>query len=57
MVIVFMTNMGSIFISNFAIVIGLCVAHSAFHVLDDLFLDEQEVTRGFCPSICRFSCV
>lgn len=47
MVVVFMTNVGSILISAVMIGAGLCAAHGAFRVPDDLFLDDQEVTGGF----------
>lgn len=47
MIVVFMTNVGSILISAVMIGAGFCAAHGAFRVPDDLFLDDQEVTGGF----------
>lgn len=46
-VMIFMTNVGSILISALMIGAALCFAHGAYRVPDDLFLDEQESTGGF----------
>jgi hypothetical protein len=47
LIVIFMTNVGSILISAFMIGVGLCAAHGAYRVPDDLFLDDQEATGGF----------
>ncbi|XP_024387586.1 PRA1 family protein B4 [Physcomitrium patens] len=46
-IMVFMTNVGSILISALIIGAAICFAHGAYRVPDDLFLDEQEASGGF----------
>lgn len=46
LIMIFMTNVGSILISALMIGAALCFAHGAYRVPDDLFLDEQETTGG-----------
>jgi hypothetical protein len=46
-IMIFMTNVGSILISALMLGAALCFAHGAYRVPDDLFLDEQETTGGF----------
>ena len=47
LIVIFMSNMGSILIYAFMMGVGLCAAHGAYHVPNDLFLDDQEATGGF----------
>jgi hypothetical protein len=42
LIVIFMTNVGSILISSFMIGVGLCAAHGVYRVPDD-----QEAIRGF----------
>lgn len=46
-VVVFLTNVGSLLISALMVGALLVAVHGAFKVPDDLFLDEQESTGGF----------
>lgn len=46
-VIVFMTNVGSVVISALMIGLAMVCAHGAFRVPEDLFLDEEEPAPGF----------
>lgn len=46
-IMIFMTNVGSILITALMIGAALCFAHGAYRVPDDLFLDEQETAGGF----------
>ncbi|KAG0588612.1 hypothetical protein M758_2G210100 [Ceratodon purpureus] len=46
-IMIFMTNVGSILITALMIGAAVCFAHGAYRVPDDLFLDEQETTGGF----------
>jgi hypothetical protein len=46
-IMIFMTNVGSILMTAALIGAALVFAHGAYRVPDDLFLDEQETTGGF----------
>lgn len=46
-VIVFMTNVGSVLVSALMIGLAMVCAHGAFRVPEDLFLDEEEPAPGF----------
>ncbi|GAB4834039.1 PRA1 protein B4 [Ancistrocladus abbreviatus] len=47
-IVVFLTNVGSVLISALLVGLGIVCAHGAFRVPEDLFLDEQEpAATGF----------
>ncbi|EPS63119.1 hypothetical protein M569_11668 [Genlisea aurea] len=45
-VVIFLTNVGSVVISALLVGVGLVCAHGAFRVPEDLFLDEAEPQTG-----------
>lgn len=45
-VVVFLTNVGSLMISALLVGLGVLCVHGAFKVPEDLFLDEQELVNG-----------
>ncbi|KAK7281081.1 hypothetical protein RIF29_08762 [Crotalaria pallida] len=45
-IVVFLTNVGSLLISALAVGLAIVCAHGAFRVPEDLFLDEQEIGNG-----------
>ncbi|GJY41437.1 PRA1 family protein B3-like protein [Tanacetum coccineum] len=45
-VVVFLTNVGSLMISALLVGLGVLCVHGAFKVPEDLFLDEQEPVNG-----------